>query len=87
MTVADLLREEGHKEGLKEGRREGLQEGQRTTLLKTLLKLLGARFGALPEPAVARIQAAGQAQLEAWLDLLLTAPALADVLDQREGEG
>jgi hypothetical protein len=87
VTVADLLREEGRKEGLNEGRREGLQEGQRTTLLKTLLKLLGARFGALPEPAVAQIQAAGQAQLDAWLDLVLTAPALADVLNRREGEG
>lgn len=70
MTVADRLRSEGRNEG----RKEGLEEG--------LLKLLRARFGDVPEAAVARIQAASIAQLDAWLDRILTAATLDDVLVQ-----
>jgi hypothetical protein len=45
-----------------------------------LLKLLGKRFGALPEDAVARVNAAGPAELDAWVDRVLTAASLAEVL-------
>ncbi|MFT3763943.1 MAG: Rpn family recombination-promoting nuclease/putative transposase [Minicystis sp.] len=64
MTVAEWLREEGSKESLR----------------KTLLKLLRARFGEVPEGAVARIQAAGSAQLDAWLDRFVGAATVDDVL-------
>lgn len=57
---------------LAEGRSQGLRE--------VLLKLLSQRFGALPEDAVARVTAAGLAQLEAWVDRVLTAPTLAGAL-------
>jgi hypothetical protein len=57
-------------------RAEGRSEGQR----EMLVRLLGKRFGALPEEAAARINAAEPAQLEAWFDRVLTAPTLADVL-------
>jgi hypothetical protein len=67
MTVADWLRSEGRKEGLEEGQRQ------------SLLKLLRARFGDVPEATVARIQAAGAAQLGAWFDRALTAAALDEV--------
>jgi hypothetical protein len=43
--------------------------------------LLRARFGALPETLVARVNAADQAQLDQWLDRVLTAPSLTHVLD------
>jgi hypothetical protein len=75
VTTADLLREEGRKKGLEEGLEEG-RKGQR----KILLKLLGARFGRLPEAAVAQVNAAPLAQLELWAERVLTAPTLADVL-------
>jgi hypothetical protein len=78
MTVADWLREEGRKEGRQEGRQEGRDEGRR----ETLLRMMRARFGEVPETAVARIRAAGSAQLDAWADRILTAATLDDVLAQ-----
>jgi hypothetical protein len=64
MSVADWLRKEGSKDN---GRR-------------TLLKLLRARFGEVPQSAEARIQAAEEEQLDSWLDRILSAPTLDDVL-------
>jgi hypothetical protein len=68
VTTADILRAEG--------RTEGRTEGQRAMLVK----LLGKRFGALPEEAVARVNAAGPAELDAWFDRGLTATTLAEAL-------
>ncbi len=45
-----------------------------------LLKLLNQRFGTLPEDAMARVDAAGPAELEAWFDRGLTASTLAGAL-------
>jgi hypothetical protein len=61
---------------IERGRVEGLKKGQQ----KTLLKLLQTRFGALPEAAVARVNAAGTAELDLWVERVLTAPSLEDVL-------
>jgi len=47
---------------------------------KLLLRLLRARFGDLPEVAVARVNAADAAQLDLWAERVLSAPTLADVL-------
>lgn len=66
------FRNEVRKEGLK----EGLTEGERTLLLR----LLRARFGELPTAAVARIQAAGTADLERWGERVLNAQTLDEVL-------
>jgi predicted transposase/invertase (TIGR01784 family) len=68
VTTADMLRAEGRTQGRAQGQRE------------MLLKLLAKRFGALPEAAVARVDAAGTAELEAWFDRVLTASTLTDVL-------
>ncbi|MFS8071892.1 MAG: hypothetical protein ACMG6S_36445 [Byssovorax sp.] len=56
MATAHMLRAEG--------RNEGLSKGQRAILLK----LLSKRFGALREDTVARVNAAGPTELEAWFD-------------------
>lgn len=48
---------------------------------KMLLRQLRARFGELPAGALARIEAAGEADLERWGDRVLHAQTLADVLD------
>ena len=45
-----------------------------------LLRQLGKRFGVLPEDAVARVNAAGSAELDAWVDRVLMATTLAGVL-------
>jgi flagellar biosynthesis/type III secretory pathway protein FliH len=73
-------RSEGRKEGRSEGRKEGRSEGRKEGRQELLLKLLRARFGALPQEAVERIESADVAQLDAWSDRLLTAPTLDGVL-------
>jgi hypothetical protein len=80
VTTADLLREEGRKEGLAKGLAKGREEGREEGQRRMLLKLLGARFGRLPEAAVAQVNTAPLAQLDVWTERLLTAPTLADVL-------
>ena len=80
VTTVDMLLAEGRNEGLSKGRSEGLREGLREGQCAMLLKLLSKRFGALPEDAVARVNAAEPAELEAWFDRGLTAASLADVL-------
>jgi hypothetical protein len=67
-SYADQLREEGETKGVLRGQR------------KILLKQLRARFGDLPEAAVARVNAAEVVQLDVWAERVLTAPTLADVL-------
>jgi hypothetical protein len=59
-----------------EARREGIHEGER----KLLLRQLRARFGELPATAVARIEAASEAELGQWAERLLGAQTLAEVL-------
>ncbi len=72
VSIADQFVEQGRKEG----RSEGLREGSR----RTLLKLLRTRYGALPQEAVARVEAADLAQLDAWTDRVLTAATLDEAL-------
>jgi hypothetical protein len=76
VTTADMLRAEGRSQGRSEGLAEGHTKGQRAMLVK----LLTQRFGKLPDDAVARLNAAGPAELEAWFDRGLTAVALSAVL-------
>jgi hypothetical protein len=71
MTAADQLMQRGMERGREQGRRE------------MLLNLLRGRFGALPDAVVARVTAAGMAELDAWGMNLLTAPALDDVFAAR----
>jgi predicted transposase/invertase (TIGR01784 family) len=72
MSYAEQLRAEGRKEGIREGRRKAQRD--------VLLRLLRARFGDLPEPAAARIKAAKATELAGWLDRVLDATTLDDVL-------
>ena len=72
MSIADWYEDRGRQAG----RDEGLRTGARNVLLRQLR----ARFGALPGAAEARIQAADAAQLDVWIDRVLTAATLDDVL-------
>jgi hypothetical protein len=71
-SVADQLREEGRREG----HVEGLLRGRR----EILLKQLRARFGELPDAAIARVNAAELGQLDAWAERVLYAQTLTDVI-------
>lgn len=64
-------------QGRDQGRQEGRREGERAVLLRQLR----ARFGELPEAAVARIEAAESVALEQWAERVLSATTLAEVLD------
>jgi hypothetical protein len=68
VTAADQLREQGRQQGAVQEDRE------------ILLDLLGDRFGALPDAAVARVMEASSAQLRAWIRRVLRAAALDEVL-------
>ena len=74
-TIADWLEERGHTAGLQQGLQTGLQQGQRNLLLR----LLARRFGELPAPVVARVEAADETMLTHWAELLLTADNLGAV--------
>ena len=64
MSVADWLEQKGRKQHAR----------------KTLLRQLRARFGEVPASVEVRIQAAEEDQLDTWLDRILSAPTLDDVL-------
>ena len=56
----------------------GRSEGERALLLR----LMRARFGDLPPPAIARVEAAEVSLLERWGDRVLNAKTLEEVLDE-----
>lgn len=66
VTVADQLIERGRQEGLR----------------ATLQKQLRLRFGALSDDVAMRIARADTVQLEQWVERVLTAATLAEVLDE-----
>ena len=66
-NITDLLEGE---------RAKGMAEGMRATLVR----LLERRFGPLPADVRAKIEAAGERQLEAWTDAVLDARTLKAVL-------
>ncbi|WP_437730835.1 DUF4351 domain-containing protein [Sorangium sp. So ce1335] len=66
------------KKYVAQGRDLGRREGERAILLR----LLRARFGELPDAALARVEGAETAALERWADRVLSAETLADVLDE-----
>jgi uncharacterized protein DUF4351 len=68
MSIADWYEDRGRQAGRDEGARS------------ILLRQLRARFGALPDVVVARIQAAATPQLDVWADRVLTAATLDEVL-------
>jgi flagellar biosynthesis/type III secretory pathway protein FliH len=65
MTIAEQWEQQGLEKGMEKGRQEGEA--------KALLRRVQVKFGP-PEPAVAaRIAAADSAQVERWLERILTA--------------
>jgi hypothetical protein len=64
------------EKGLLQGREEGHLEAE----IKMLTRQLIHRFGPLPEWAEARLRSADSVQLEAWIDAVLDAQSLTDVL-------
>jgi hypothetical protein len=78
-TWYDAVKDQGLQAGLQKGREEGREEGRTAGMRATLKRQLGQRFGALPADTLAFIDGAGQADVERWLDRVLTAPSPAGV--------
>ncbi len=70
MTYADQLREEGRQQS----RQEMLEHSR-----ARMLRLLHVKFGAIEVEQIQRVQRADEAQLDIWLERLLTATSLAEV--------
>ncbi len=73
---AEGWKEQGLREGRQEGRQEGLQQGE----AETLLKLFKLKFGEVPDWAVKKILEADKAQLDCWVELILTADSVESLL-------
>lgn len=71
MTGAQVLIAQGRKEGRQEGRQEGRRE--------VLLRLLRLKFGALPETAIAKVNALMEEQMDSIIEQVLTAETLAEL--------
>jgi flagellar biosynthesis/type III secretory pathway protein FliH len=67
---------QGRQEGLSQGLNQGLSQGRQQGQLELITRLLTRRFGALPDWASARLQAAHADQLEQWADRVLDAATL-----------
>ena len=71
---------EGRAEGKAEGRAEGKAEGRAEGKVETFLRLARRKFGEVPPRKVASVKAASAQQLDRWLEDLITAERLDDVL-------
>ena len=78
VTELDAIERRGERKGRAQGRTEGRTEGQ----AQMLLKQLTIRFGSVPIKEKARVKAADEATLSRWAARVLTAPTLAEVLDE-----
>jgi hypothetical protein len=83
MSMAEKLIAEGEAKGLSAAQKliaEGRVEGETKGRAETLLKLLRLRFTSVPESAAERVMHAGVATLDRWVERVLTAGSVDDVL-------
>jgi predicted transposase YdaD len=79
-TWEDAIEDRGRQMGLEKGREEGREEGRAQGMRAVLKKLLAGRFGELPAVAAARIDQAGEAQVDRWIDAVLVAESVEALL-------
>ena len=71
---------EGESAGEKKGEKKGEEKGQVKANARTLQRQLKRRFGTVSSWAEERIAAAGDAQLQVWLDGIFDATSVEDLL-------
>jgi predicted transposase/invertase (TIGR01784 family) len=74
-TGINAARREGREEGKAEGREQGLVVGKCETLRKQLI----LKFGGLSPAVVERLSAASEAELDRWLERILSATILDEI--------
>ncbi len=70
----------GEAEGEAKGRAEGEAKGEAKARVDVLSKLLQLKFGALPDDVADRIRGASIEELDLWVERVLAAESLDDVL-------
>jgi hypothetical protein len=73
MTGAEILEKKAEAKGKVEGKAD------------VLLRLLEIKFGRLPKATVKRVRSATTAELDRWVERVLTASSLDEVLKTRNG--
>ena len=81
-TWTEEWKQQGLEEGLEKGLKQGLEQGVYRGEARLLRRLLIRRFGALPAWAEARLEQAGEEELEVWADRVLEGATLEDVLKE-----
>ena len=71
---------QGMADGIAKGMAKGLEQGRVEGKLQGLSRLLVRRFGELPAWAQARLHAATEAELDVWMDAVLSSDSLEAVL-------
>lgn len=71
----------GMERGMEKGMERGLEKGKLEAEQNTLRRQISRRFKTLPAWAEQRIEQAGQAELEQWLDNIIDAPTLEAVFE------
>ncbi|MCB1921601.1 MAG: DUF4351 domain-containing protein [Candidatus Competibacteraceae bacterium] len=74
---------EGEIQEEAKGEAKGKTEGKTEGKAETLKRLLTRRFGRLPKWAITHIDAAVETQLDGWLDAILDAATLEEVIGPR----
>ena len=74
-TIAQQYEARGEARGKAIGEARGEITGQ----ANTLLRLISLKFGEIPEDRRRQVTSAGRAELDAWIDAVLTARNIDDV--------
>jgi predicted transposase YdaD len=85
MTAAQEWMLEGMEKGLEKGREEGLEQGRTEGERAALTRLVRLRFRETPPEVAERIQAAPRAEIDLWLERILTAETLDDLFAGARG--
>ena len=84
MEIYNMGLEQGIQQGVERGVERGVQQAAQQGLVfgerRVLRRLLVQRFGALPDWAIAQIEAADLERLDDWTDHLVEAPSLESLL-------
>lgn len=78
-SVERLASEEGFQKGIQQGLQQGMQQGVHQGQARVLIRLLVRRFGEPPAWVGQRMDSGSEAELDAWIDAVMTADSIEQV--------
>ena len=72
---------QGMKRGVEQGMKRGVEQGMKRGKAESLLRLMAKRFGSIPGVARKRVESAAPAQLDIWLEAMLNAQSVDEMLE------